>query len=95
MVFIYWVKLNILYITRFGESTLNSLLKWVTKLEGFEKNSKILDIGTGNGITLVELVVVPYTFTNVRVKKDFAIYTEVIIARKQLILPNRLQIRKD
>ena len=39
----------------FGEDTVERTIEWIKKQESISKNSKILDIGCGNGMFLVEL----------------------------------------
>ena len=40
---------------RFGEQSMGRVIRWMEKAE-VPKNASILDIGTGNGVLLVELV---------------------------------------
>lgn len=42
-------------LARFGEESMDRVLQWMDKAE-IQENAAILDIGTGNGVFLVELV---------------------------------------
>lgn len=43
------------YFYRFGNESMNRVLRWMDKAE-IPENAAILDIGTGNGAFLVEMV---------------------------------------
>ncbi|XP_044270762.1 EEF1A lysine methyltransferase 2 [Tribolium madens] len=45
----------------FGEDTVNRLIKWIEKNRTVTKESKILDVGCGNGMFLIELATEGYT----------------------------------
>ena len=42
-------------VVRFGEESMSRVLRWMDKAQ-IPENAAILDIGTGNGAFLVELV---------------------------------------
>lgn len=44
-----------LFLVRFGEESMRRVLRWMDKAK-IPENAAILDIGTGNGAFLVELV---------------------------------------
>lgn len=44
-----------LFLVRFGEESMRRVLRWMDKAN-ISENAAILDIGTGNGAFLVELV---------------------------------------
>lgn len=43
-------------LVRFGQHTLKKLVGWLEKNTSIEKDFTILDIGCGNGVTLIEMV---------------------------------------
>ncbi|EFA00625.1 EEF1A lysine methyltransferase 2 [Tribolium castaneum] len=67
----------------FGEDTVERLIKWIEKNETATKESKILDVGCGNGMFLIELATEGYTnLFGVDYSKD-AITLAKSIAQKQ------------
>lgn len=44
-----------IYFPRFGEESMDRVLRWMEE-EEIPEDAAILDIGTGNGVLLVELV---------------------------------------
>lgn len=52
----YWCYLpESLFLIRFGEESMSRLIGWLEK-QKIPLDSSVLDIGTGNGVLLVELV---------------------------------------
>jgi cyclopropane fatty-acyl-phospholipid synthase-like methyltransferase len=45
-----------MYLVRFGEHTLKKLVGWLENNKCVGKDFNVLDIGCGNGVTLVEMV---------------------------------------
>ena len=51
-----FVYLFVCLFTRFGESSMNRMVKWITNCHSVTKASSVLDVGCGNGMLLVSLV---------------------------------------
>ena len=47
---------DVMYLVRFGEHTLKKLVGWLENNKCVGKDFNVLDIGCGNGVTLVEMV---------------------------------------
>ena len=47
---------------RFGEHTMLKVVNWLENTELVNKTSEIIDVGCGNGMTLVELVCATVVF---------------------------------
>ena len=53
--YIYWFAL-VYFLSRFGYDSVERVLDWIEEKEEVSKDVPILDLGCGNGITLIELV---------------------------------------
>lgn len=69
-VFLWYLSNGFSVSNRFGEESMNRLIRWMQKRE-IPLDASVLDIGTGNGVFLVELVgtfSIPVSKPNFKVK---------------------------